>query len=152
MPNPVDNQYAEIKAACLRLLTRREHSQQELLSKLVLKGYSKEHSLPVIEALSQQDWQNDQRYAESYVRNCIRRGYGPIYIKQGLRQQDVNDVDVEGIIQESVGSWMAQIEQVYVKKYGQKPIVGRNDQAKRNRFLLQRGFSQAMISALLNHP
>jgi regulatory protein len=150
MDESVDPRLADIKAVCLRLLARREHSQQELLNKLQLKGYSKAHSLPVLAELAQQDWQNDQRYAESYVRSCIQRGYGPIYIAYNLRQQGVNDVDLDGIVQESVGGWMAQIEQVYAKKYGQKPVADNNDKAKRNRFLLQKGFSQTIISALLN--
>ena len=148
MDEPVDPRFAEIKAVCLRLLARREHSQQELLNKLQLKGYSKAHSLPVLAELAQQDWQNDQRYAESYVRSCIQRGYGPIYIAYNLRQQSVNDVDLDGIVQESVGSWIALIEQVYTKKYGQQPVADNHDKAKRNRFLLQRGFSQAMINTL----
>lgn len=150
MDESVDPRLAEIKAVCLHLLARREHSQQELLNKLQLKGYSKAHSLPVLAELAQQDWQNDQRYAESYVRSCIQRGYGSIYIAYNLRKQGVNDVDLDGIAQETVGDWTVQIQHVYVKKYGQKPVVDRNDQAKRNRFLLQRGFSQVLISALLD--
>jgi regulatory protein len=140
----------EIKAVCLRLLARREHSRQELLNKLQMKGYGKEDCSPVIEALTNQDWQNDQRYAESYVRSCLQRGYGPIFVKHNLRQQGINDVDIDGIAQATVGSWTLQLGQVYAKKYGQTPVLSQKEWAKRSRFLLQRGFSQAMISALFD--
>jgi regulatory protein len=149
MDETVEPSVADIKALCLCLLTRREHSQQELLQKLQLKGYSKQDCLPVIETLALQNWQNDQRYAQSYVKRCIQRGYGPIYIKYNLRENGINDVDIDGIAQEIVGDWTVQIQQVYAKKYGQKPVADRNDQAKRNRFLLQRGFSQTMVNGLL---
>lgn len=141
---------ADIKAVCLRLLARREHSQQELLNKLQLKGYSKEHSLPVLEFLAQQDWQNDQRYAESFTISCIRRGYGPIFVAHNLRQNAVVPIDLDDIVQATAGSWRAQLERVYTKKYGQTPMLNKNEWIKRNRFLLHRGFSGAMINALFN--
>ncbi len=150
MDDEISPLVVEIKAVCLRLLARREHSRQELLNKLQLKGYGKEDCSPVIEALTNQDWQSDRRYSENYARSCIQRGYGPIYIAYNLRQQGVACVDLETIVEEMVGSWTEQIEQVYAKKYGQTPVLDQKEWAKRSRFLLQRGFSQAMISALFD--
>ncbi|SJM95848.1 regulatory protein RecX [Crenothrix polyspora] len=150
MDETAEPSVADIKALCLRLLTRREHSQQELLQKLRLKGYSKQDCLPVIEVLTQQNWQSDSRYAEIYARSCIQRGYGPVFIQYNLRQHGVDDIDLDGLVQEIAGSWAEQIEQVYAKKYSQKAITDKNDWAKRSRFLLQRGFSQIMVNGLFD--
>lgn len=140
----------EIQEVCLRLLARREHSQQELLHKLVLRGFGKDDVLPVIDELTQQGWQDDLRYAESYARFRIQKGYGPIRVGHELRQNGITAFDLESIVQEEAGSWMALLEQVYSKKYPHDVVLDRNEWAKRSRFLLHRGFSGAMVSALFD--
>ena len=146
--NPVST---EIKESCLRLLARREHSQKELLNKLMLKGFYKDDILPVIEDLAEQGWQSNSRYAESFARHRVHKGYGPLFIAYELRKNGVDAVDLEDIVQKSAGSWMDLIEQVYTKKYGHDLLMDRNEWAKRSRFLMQRGFSGTMISALFDH-
>lgn len=140
----------EIQEVCLRLLARREHSQQELLNKLVLRGFDKDDVLPVIDELAQQGWQDNLRYAESYARFRIQKGYGPIRVGHELRQNGITAFDLESIVQEEAGSWMALLEQVYSKKYPHDIVLDRNEWAKRSRFLLHRGFSGAMISTLFD--
>jgi regulatory protein len=149
MVEDASDKASEIKALCLRLLARREHSQQELLFKLQAKGYSKTDSLPIIQQLHEQHWQDDSRFAENYARSCIQRGYGPVYIQYQLRQRGAGELDMD-TLEELAGSWQNLLEQVYQKKYGQTPISDKNEKAKRQRFLLQRGFSQAMVNDLLH--
>jgi regulatory protein len=142
---------AEIKESCLRLLARREHSQKELLNKLLVKGYAKDEILAVIEELALQGWQSDLRYAESYARYRIQKGYGPIYIAFELRKNGVDAVNLEEIVHKTAGSWIDLLEQVYAKKYGHDLLLDRGEWARRSRFLMQRGFSGTMISALFDH-
>jgi regulatory protein len=138
----------EIQEICLRLLARREHSQKELLNKLALRGFDREDALPVIDELARQGWQDDLRYAESYARFRIQKGYGAIRVSYELLQNGIIAFDLDGIAQTEAGGWMALLEQVYGKKYGHDTLVERNEWAKRSRFLLHRGFSGAMIGAL----
>ncbi len=140
----------EIQEVCLRLLARREHSQQELLNKLALRDFDRDDAQPVIDELAEQGWQDDLRYAESYARFRIRKGYGPIRVSYELKQNGIAAFDLDGIVREEAGSWMALLEQVYNKKYTHDAVMERNEWAKRSRFLLQRGFSGAMISALFD--
>ena len=140
----------EIQEVCLRLLARREHSQQELLNKLALRGFDRDDAQPVIDELAGQGWQDDLRYAESYARFRIQKGYGPIRVRHELKQNGIAAFDLEGIVQEEAGSWMGLLEQVYSKKYSQDSVMNRNEWARRSRFLLHRGFSGAMISALFD--
>ncbi|WP_432745731.1 regulatory protein RecX [Methylobacter sp. G7] len=140
----------EIKEVCLRLLARREHSQKELLAKLALRGFDKDEVLPVIDELVEQGWQDDLRYAESYARFRILKGYGPIRVSYELSQNGIAALDLDAIVQIEVGGWMALLEQVYRKKYNHDMLLERNEWAKRSRFLLHRGFSGAMIGALFD--
>ena len=133
------------------MLARREHSQKELLNKLLVKGLVKDDILAVIEKLALQGWQSDLRYAESYARHRIQKGYGPLFIAYQLRQNGVDAVDLDDIVQKTAGSWMDLLEQVYTKKYGSDLLLDRNEWARRSRFLIQRGFSGAMINALFDH-
>lgn len=142
---------AKIKESCLRLLARREHSQKELLNKLLLKGFDKDEILAVIDELAAQGWQSDSRYAESYARSRVQKGYGPLVVAYELRQNGADAVNLDDIARKIAGSWMDLLEQVYIKKYGHDVLLDRNEWAKRSRFLMQRGFSGTMISALFDH-
>ncbi|MEQ1620905.1 MAG: regulatory protein RecX [Methylococcales bacterium] len=141
----------QIEDVCLRLLTQREHSQKELLEKLALRDFAKQDALPVIESLADRGWQSDTRYAESYARSRIMKGYGPVRVIYELKQNGVEATKLDEIVQAVVGSWMDSLEQVYIKKYPQDKLLSRSEWAKRSRFLLQRGFSFDMINALFDH-
>ena len=133
------------------MLARRDHSRKELLNKLTGKGFDREAVLAVIDELAQQGWQDDQRYARSYARYRMQKGYGPVRIEYELRQNGVDEIDLDAVLRESDSSWMDLLEQVYNKKYNHKKNLDRNEWAKRSRFLLHRGFTGEMISALLDH-
>jgi len=147
----ISSDLKQIKESGLRLLASREHSQKELLNKLLLRGFGKAEILSVIDEFALQGWQSDSRYAESYARSRIQKGYGPAWISYELKKNSIEAVDLEDIVCKTVGSWMELLEQVYTKKYGHDLRIDRNEWAKRSRFLMQRGFSGTMISALFDH-
>jgi regulatory protein len=125
----------QIKNDCLRLLTRRDHSRKEIVS-------------AVIDDLAQQSWQDDTRYAESYARMRSHKGFGPIHIAYELKQQGIEAHTVDKVLQATSDNWLNLMEQVYNKKYPESLTIDSNERAKRVRFLLQRGFSSAMITTL----
>ncbi|MEI6333799.1 MAG: regulatory protein RecX [Methylococcaceae bacterium] len=147
----ISSDLKQIKESGLRLLARREHSQKELLNKLLLRGFGKDEILAVIDEFALQGWQSDSRYAESYARSRIQKGYGPAWISYELKKKGIEAVDLEDLVCKAAGSWLELLEQVYTKKYGHDLRIDRNDWAKRSRFLMQRGFSGTMISALFDH-
>jgi regulatory protein len=152
----VDQADASIRAECLQLLTGREHSRKELLQKLAAKGFARERIDPILDELAEEGWQSDARYAESYARARILKGYGPVFIAYELRQKGIDldnlpSFDLEALAESVAGGWQALIEQVYSKKYGNAPVPNRNEWAKRSRFLQHRGFTHAMIADLLKN-
>lgn len=138
----------------MRLLAGREHSKKELLQKLTVKGFAKERIEPVLDELAVKNWQSDARYAESYARSRILKGYGPAYIAYELRQHGIDLgntplFDLDALAESVAGGWRPLLQQVYRKKYSDGSIPNRNEWAKRSRFLLQRGFTHVMIADLL---
>ena len=134
----------QIEAVCLRLLARREHSRRELLDKLVLRGFERDDAEPIIDELTEQNWQNDERYAECYVRQRIASGYGPTRIAYELQQRGITGADLDGQADEQ-GGWQNLALDVYLGKYDDEKSLTPNEWAKRSRFLQQRGFSGETI-------
>ncbi len=146
---PVDSELAkEIREICIRLLTRREHSQRELQDKLVLRGFDRFAAQTVIDVLAEEGWQSDERFTESYARYRIRKGFGPVKITYELRQRGVVEIDLDSVILDLTDGWFDLIEQVYHKKYIDDGVLSQKEWIKRSRFLQQRGFNNEMIAAL----
>jgi len=134
----------QIEAVCLRLLARREHSKKELLDKLALRGFQRDEAEPVIADMAEQNWQNDERYAECYVRQRIASGYGPVRIRYELQQRGIDDADLDEQAEQQ-GGWQNVLLDVYLRKYDDEKSLTQNEWLKRSRFLQQRGFSGEMI-------
>ena len=146
-----NSELKSIKDYCLGLLVRREHSQKQLLNKSLVKGWNTDDIVTVIDEFVVQGWQSDTRFAESYTRYRINKGYGPLWISYELRKNGIDNFNLDDVARQTVGSWMDLLEQVYSKKYKQSSVLDRNEWAKRSRFLMQRGFSSTMISTLFDH-
>ena len=70
----------------MNLLSRREYSEFELRCKMQEKAFTEEEIEQAIAHCQQKNWQNDQRFTESYLHSRSQRGYGLQRIKQELRQ------------------------------------------------------------------
>ncbi len=143
-----EESYQQIKDLCLRLLGRREHSRKELQDKLFLRGFNRNDSQAVIAELIQQGWQSDKRFAESYARYRIQKGYGPLRINYELQQRGVTGVDLDAIVEEQAGDWLGVLERVYLGKYPKDRLLTAKEWLKRNRFLQHRGFNSSLIRML----
>ncbi|TXL21869.1 RecX family transcriptional regulator [Methylococcaceae bacterium HT2] len=137
-----------IKEACLRYLMRREHSQQELLQKVSAKGFVKQDIEQVIDELIDQGLQSDARFAESYARSRVHKGFGPLRIQAELQQRGVRHCPFDMAVEDIAGSWQELLEQVYIKKYGNETALDHKQKANRSRFLQQRGFPHELVHHL----
>lgn len=146
----IDAELAEIKRLCLSYLAVREHSRQELLQKLSGKNFPKESVDSVIDELAIEGWQSDVRFAESFIRQRIGKGNGPIRIEHELRQKGVENCDLRYFSEKLEINWQEVIEQVYIKKYTFAPLISKNEWAKQVRFLQYRGFSFDSINDLID--
>ncbi|PPC90048.1 MAG: RecX family transcriptional regulator [Methylobacter sp.] len=147
----VSEREKKLDQSCLRLLASREHSQKQLLVKLAAKGYETSEVNSVIQNLAAQGWQDDRRYAENYARSRMLKGFGPLRIRYELSRNGVKAFDFETVLNVMECNWMELMEQVYCKKYPQNIRPDRLEQAKRSRFLQQRGFPVDLINAFFDH-
>lgn len=142
--------YLKIKHTCLKLLAQREHSQQELVTKLQAKGFTQEEINPVLIELAEKEYQSDKRYAQSYIRSRMNKGYGKLAISHSLKQKGISSTEINSLFQEQEIDELSIIQKTYDKKYKTPPLT-REEWAKRSRFLMQRGFSTAMITVFFRH-
>ncbi len=81
----------KIRAAALRMLTRRPYAKKELARRLIEKGAQKEAALNIVSALEEQGLINDEKMAEAFIhyRKSVntRGGY---YILRELIEKGVN--------------------------------------------------------------
>jgi regulatory protein len=135
----------QIKKDCLRLLTRREHSRKEIEQKLALKGYQQQQVVEVLAELTKQSWQDDNRFAESFINMRRKKGFGPVKVAYELRQQGIDKDTIEQLIHAKSDDWQESLEQIYRKKFANLVVKDNIERSKRIRFLIQRGFPNGMI-------
>lgn len=129
-----------IRNCALNLLARREHSQQELRAKLLLREFAREEIEQILQILKQENLQSDVRFAESYTRMRINRGYGPLRIGMELQQRGVDSDLIAANLAQDNEFWLDKMDEVKRKKFGNKIAKDFPEKAKQMRFLQYRGF------------
>ena len=134
--NPVD-----VRVAAMDLLARREHSRKELKQKLSKRFDDESIIDEQLDLLARENLQSDSRFAESFVRQRFNRGYGPLRIRQEMRQKGLVDADVQSAMTAEDYDWHASAERVLKRKYGEALATELKEKARRSRFMQYRGFS-----------
>jgi regulatory protein len=133
----------------LDLVSRREHSQYELIQKLNKRF---PETMPVIEEvikkLAVNNILNDERFAEMYLNSRARKGFGPKKIEMELNFKKVDSSFIAIAIAE-YESWTENAQNELLKKFkGVKP-TDYNSKMKQKQFLFNRGFSSQIIERIL---
>lgn len=131
----------EILHRSIDLLSRREHSIQELTQKLSRKDFIRDEISVVIDYLIANNYLSNERFTESVIRSRVNKGYGLQYIRHELAHKGVDNHLVSSILSQQEIDWYQLAEQAYRKRFGYKPIKDQKDKAKRLRFLQYRGYS-----------
>jgi regulatory protein len=138
-----------VRAMALRLLARREHSTRELADKLTARGYEQPTVAAVIEALADRDLLSDGRFVDEFVASRLRRGSGPLKIREELRNRGVAEQLVDHALDEHRSEWLTNAEAARRKRFGVAPPKDFQERARQARFLQQRGFSGEQIRQVL---
>lgn len=136
---------ATIYASAVRMLTGREHSCFELVTKLKKKGHSDNDIDGVVAQLVKDKYLNDERFAEMFVRSKSKRGVGPIKIRSELEQRSVDSSLIDAYLDFNHPEWFESAIEVRCKRFGEQLPEEATDKAKQIRFLQQRGFTQKQI-------
>lgn len=161
----------DLRARALRLLARREHSRQELASKLLSRPtlraaqrnsrdtfaaesfVNESHEPPtqsevdaLLDDLEQRKMLSDNRYAEMRTRLRAPR-YGDSRLRQELTQQGIDRDIIAAVLAEQPDE-LARCRDIWLKKFGQPPR-DINERAKQTRHLASRGFAMRVIQQVI---
>ena len=140
---------ADVRMAAMDLLARREHSRRELRQKLLKRFKDPERVELQLDLLAEENLQSDARYAESFLRQRISRGHGPMRIRQEMRQKGISDTGISAAMEAECPDWYALAEATYRRKFGAVPPQDIKDKARRSRFMQYRGFGLEHYQHLL---
>lgn len=141
---------AVLRAKAQQLLAQREHGQQELIQKLMLKHATCQAWVEeVVAALIDSDWLNEWRYVEAFIRKEIRLGHGPKHISAALKQKQVSSELIQQGLDAAEVNWFELAQQVYLKKYHQPMGYDLKEKAKRQQFLIYRGFDMDTVRLVM---
>lgn len=131
-------------------LARREYGHTELIRKLANKGFDRGIAEQAVRALSDENLQSDQRFAESFVRSRIHQAKGPVRIRLDLTERGINDAIIENALEESDANWHELARETRTKKFGRARPADFKAKAKQMRFLQYRGFESDHIQAAVD--
>jgi len=132
----------------LGLLARREHSRRELRLKLKQKGYQGEEAGEALDRLGEQNYQDDDRFAEVLVRSRVSQGYGPMRVRAELKSHGLSDARIRAVLEEAKVDWEANALAQLRRRYGAGSAPDRDEKARRAQFLLRRGFPAATVRSV----
>ncbi len=127
------------------LLSRREHAAAELRRKLIEKGFDELFVDEALAGLAADGLLSDARYAESYVRSRMNRGFGPVRIREELRQRGVANELIGDCLAFQDQRWIETARSARQKRFGSELPSEMKARAKQLKFLQYRGFTSDQI-------
>ena len=128
---------AVLQKAC-DYLARREHSRAELERKLSQRCDDLDLVHELLDKLSAEGLQSDDRYVENFIHHRLKKGQGPLKIRQDLKHSGVDDGLIQSALAEVSEDWYELACQVRVKRFGEFAPKDIKDKAKQSRFLYSR--------------
>ena len=122
-----EDDYTELESGIMRrrafnkavdLLSSREHSRREIITKLIQRGYNKETAEEAADRLTEYGYLSDERFARLYAAELKeRKKLGKIRIKQELLKKGIDRDIIENILSETEEDAETEITELLRKKY-----------------------------------
>ena len=132
---------ADIRLAAMNLLARREHSLLELRRKLRRRFPDGQLVETQLQRLADENLQSDERFAEAFAWQRSSKGYGPLRVRQEMRERGLTDKEIAIAFEAAAIDWLALAQETFLKKFGEPGRVELKEKARRIRFMEYRGFS-----------
>lgn len=132
------------------MLARREHSSRELEQKLLQRFPGQLLMVrSVLSLLTEDGLQSDGRFAASYCRSRISRGFGAERIFRELLQKGVSEEEAKSAIDDQGVDWNGLMSREFRKKcHGEAPESAA-EKGRYMRFLHRRGFPASQVRRLV---
>ena len=141
-----------VRRAAMNLLARREHSFHELLDKLTGKFPDLDRDeivLPALRRLRDENLQSDARFASAWVNYRAGRGVGPLKIAAELHPRKLDRELLARALYLEGPDWEEKCAEALRRKFKVREQATREERARMQRFLLQRGFESDQIRAAM---
>jgi len=147
--------HAIVREHAMRLLVHREHGRKELEKKLLQRELPQDLIASVLDQLAEEGLQCDTRFAESYTRMRVDRGYGANKVRADLQSRRLEQSHIEDAIRDSGADWTGIASNALFKKFGGKKFgseigASAKKRARMQRFLYQRGFEAEQIRSAMS--
>lgn len=114
----------------LDILSQREHSRRELITKLTQRGHSRENAEKAADKLTQYGYLDDERFARLYAKELKeKKKFGKARIKQELFRKGIDRDITYAVLAETEDNSEEEIAEILKKKY---PLFS-SDEKVRNR-------------------
>ncbi len=128
-------------------LSRRDHSEKELLAKLRLKGYN-DSGINAVEKLKNGGYIDDERFARMFVRELSSiKKYGKNRLRQELMRKWISS-EIIGLVLEDEDLYKCDLKDVITKKYS-RYLGDEKGRKKAVNGLLRMGYSFSEIRSAL---
>lgn len=136
-----------LKARAIGLLSRREHSRNELRRKLAAHCEDPAELDTLLNELERGNWLSQERFAESLVHRRASR-HGLRRIMQELRQHELPEETLAGVAEKLRATEPARAREVWEKRFGSAPADAK-EYARQLRYMAARGFSAETLRRIL---
>jgi regulatory protein len=137
----------ELVSAALKLLSRRDYSRSEFVSKLMSAEFDKVAVEAAADWCHEQGFLNEARFAESATRRLGVK-FGAKRVAHTLRQKGVAEDQVSAAVLTLNESEHDRAGALWVRKFG-KVAESAEEKSKQIRYLQSRGFSFATIKLVI---
>lgn len=142
---------SRLRSYAFAVLTRKEYAKAELIEKLSTYAEDPTEVINLVEELARENYQSDQRVADTLLSSQKRKGKGPNQIKMKLKSKKIDTALIADELKET--DWVQQAYTLKIKKYGLEVSKDPKVKAKQIRFLMYRGFEMdAIIKAISRQP
>ncbi len=145
-----ESDYINAKEAALKYLKTRNRSLSEISSYLEKKGFERSVYDKVIGFVKDYGFADDRFYAEHYIMEALRKGFGELKIRFDLESKGIDNSIIERYIQKHLQDDKAYIQALEMakKKYASEPW-NEKTKARIGRFLLSKGYKEETIFKVL---
>lgn len=141
------NNSNRITSYAFYLISHKFYSKKGLSDKLSLKGFEKEDIEKVIKRFSELNYINDEIFAQNLIDYLQKKGKGPFYIKNELKQHNIgSDIIAKIFENKEENEPYLQIINIMKKKYHKFDTKDKNEIRKIAMFFQRRGFASQDIA------
>lgn len=129
----------------LDMISRREYSSDEALSRLIKEGFTQSCAQEAVERALGAGLINNKRFADSFIRSKIYMGWGPIRIERELSQRGIDPSAVVGWPEDYLGS--DSVSEAARDLLASKSVPSKNAYQKLVRYLVSKGYSLSVAKS-----